>query len=116
MPEYRWRADVLRTIPAAGRFLSCEPLLADLGPMNLEGITWVIVGGESGPNYRPMDLAWMASIRDQCVAASVRLHVKQDAARTDGRRGRIPEDLWRHKDRPALVAAVVRQKLHGAGR
>jgi protein gp37 len=100
MPAYLWRADVLRTIPAAGRFLSCEPLLADLGPLDLRGIDWVIVGGESGPDYRRMDLAWMSSIANQCVAAGVRLHIKQDAARRDGQRGRIPDDLWSFKDRP----------------
>jgi protein gp37 len=101
LPEYRWRADVLRSLPAAGRFLSCEPLLADLGSLDLRGIGWCIVGGESGPDYRPMELAWMQAIANQCIATGVRLHVKQDAARTDGQRGRIPADLWTYKARPA---------------
>ena len=51
--EYLWRADCLREIPAAHRFLSCEPLLADLGPMNLHGFQWAIIGGEWAPASAP---------------------------------------------------------------
>jgi hypothetical protein len=54
--------------PAAVRFLSVEPLLEDLGQIDLTGIHWVIGGGESGPGARPMDLDWVRSIRDQCTA------------------------------------------------
>jgi protein gp37 len=71
------RIDILRTIPAAIRFLSVEPLLEDLGQLNLDGIHWVIVGGESGPNARPMHPNWVRSIRDQCQAAGVPFHFKQ---------------------------------------
>ena len=73
------RIDVLRTIPAAIRFLSIEPLLEDLGTINLTGIGWVIVGGESGPGWRPMDHAWAISVRDQCHAAGVPLFFKQSS-------------------------------------
>ena len=68
--EVAYRAEQLRQIPAAVRFLSCEPLLGPL-ELDLAGIQWVIVGGESGPGYRPMDLAWARQIRDQCEARGV---------------------------------------------
>lgn len=68
----RWlpRVEALRTVPAAVRFLSCEPLLGPLC-MNLDGIDWVIAGGESGPGARPMQPAWPLAIRDQCLANEV---------------------------------------------
>jgi protein gp37 len=62
------------------RFLSVEPLLEDLGALGLAGIHWVIVGSESGPNYRPMDHAWPRAIRDQCAASGVPFFFKQSAA------------------------------------
>jgi len=62
--EYRWRADELRRIPAAVRFLSLEPLLGPLPLLNLAGIGWVIVGGESGPGFRPLHLDWVRELRD----------------------------------------------------
>lgn len=74
----RWtsRIDDLRKIPALVRFLSCEPLLGPLD-LNLEGIRWVIVGGESGPRARPMCPEWARSIRDQCRTAGVPFFFKQ---------------------------------------
>src|SRR5262249_54753669 len=63
--------------PAVVRFLSVEPLLEDLGEINLQGIHWVIVGGESGPGARPMQKEWVLSIRDQCQRASVPFFFKQ---------------------------------------
>jgi protein gp37 len=74
------RIEVLREIPAVVRFLSIEPLLEDLGQIDLTGIDWVIVGGESGPGYRPMEHAWARSIRDQCREAGVAFFFKQSAA------------------------------------
>lgn len=71
------RIDLLRQAPAALRFLSLEPLLEDLGELDLTGIGWVIVGGESGPGARPMDIAWVRSIVAQCKAAGVSCFVKQ---------------------------------------
>ena len=71
------RVDILRTIPAAVRFLSVEPLLEDLGDIDLTGIHWVIVGGESGANARPMDPAWPLRIRDQCREQGVPFFFKQ---------------------------------------
>jgi protein gp37 len=67
----------LQQAPAAVRFLSIEPLLEDLGEINLEGIHWVIVGGESGPGARPMQKEWVLSLRDQCDRAQVPFFFKQ---------------------------------------
>jgi protein gp37 len=67
----------LRDTPARIRFLSVEPLLADLGPLDLSGIDWVIVGGESGPHARPMLREWVVNIRRQCRAHRVPFFFKQ---------------------------------------
>lgn len=75
------RIDELRKVPAAIRFLSVEPLLEDLGTIDLTDIHWVIVGGESGPGARPFDLAWARSIVAQCRAANVPCFVKQLGAK-----------------------------------
>ncbi len=71
------RIDHIRRAPARVRFLSIEPLLEDLGAFNLTGISWVIVGGESGAGARPMDKAWVLAIRDQCRQAKVPFFFKQ---------------------------------------
>lgn len=71
------RIEDLRQTPAGLRFLSVEPLLEDLGELDLSGISWVIVGGESGPGARPMHPDWVRSIRDQCLAAEVPFFFKQ---------------------------------------
>jgi protein gp37 len=71
------RVDLLRNSPAQVRFLSIEPLLEDIGCLNLEGIDWVIVGGESGPGARPMDINWVRHIRTQCREAKVAFFFKQ---------------------------------------
>lgn len=71
------RIETLRRIPAAIRFLSCEPLLEDLGQLDLSGIDWVIVGGESGPGFRPIEKPWITSIRDQCKTQGVAFFFKQ---------------------------------------
>jgi protein gp37 len=71
------RIDDLRAAPAGVRFLSVEPLLEDLGELNLDGINWVIVGGESGPGARPMNPDWVRSVRDQCAASGVPFFFKQ---------------------------------------
>jgi protein gp37 len=71
------RIDALRDAPAACRFLSVEPLLEDLGQINLDGIHWVIVGGESGAGARPMKEEWITSLREQCEAAKVPFFFKQ---------------------------------------
>lgn len=75
--KYLWRADHLREVPAAVRFLSLEPLLGPLPALDLSGIHWVIVGGESGPGARPMAPAWARQIRDQCRPEGVPFFFKQ---------------------------------------
>lgn len=71
------RISDLRKVPAAVRFLSCEPLIGPLEELQLEGIHWIIVGGESGPGARPMERHWVTSIRRQCRRAGVAFFFKQ---------------------------------------
>ena len=71
------RIDHLRQVPAAVRFVSFEPLLGSVGTLNLDGINWAIVGGESGPGARPMSPEWAIAIRDQCVDAGIPFFFKQ---------------------------------------
>jgi len=75
--DYLWRADHLRRTRAAVKFLSLEPLLGSLPNIDLDGIDWVIVGGESGPGARPMKPEWVIEIRDQCLDARVPFFFKQ---------------------------------------
>jgi protein gp37 len=75
--RYCFRADHLRAAPASIRFLSLEPLLGPLPSLDLTGIDWVIVGGESGPGARPMDPAWVRDIRDRSIEAGIPLFIKQ---------------------------------------
>jgi protein gp37 len=77
LDEYRRRADDLRGTPAALRFLSLEPILGPLPLLNLEGIGWVIIGGESGPGARPMRLEWVRGIVTRCTDAGIPVFVKQ---------------------------------------
>jgi len=74
---YTFRANHLRATPAAVRFLSLEPLLGPLPSLDLTGIDWVIVGGESGRGARPMHPDWVRDIRDRCVAGGVPFFFKQ---------------------------------------
>lgn len=76
-PEVKYRIDHLRHLPAAVKFLSCEPLVDDLGVIDLEGIDWVIVGGESGPQARPMKEDWVFNIKHQVETASAAFFFKQ---------------------------------------
>ena len=75
--DYLWRVDCLRKSAAKIKFLSLEPLLGPLSDIQLNGIDWVIVGGESGPGARPMDPDWVREIRDRCLDADVAFHFKQ---------------------------------------
>lgn len=82
------RIEDLRRSPVAVRFLSVEPLLEDLGLIDLSGISWVIVGGESGPGARPMKAEWVKSILDQCEKARVPFFFKQWGGLRKSRTGR----------------------------
>lgn len=74
---YAWRVDMLRDCPASIRFLSMEPCIGPVDAVGLDGIGWVIVGGESGPGKREMDPAWVRNVRDRCVALGVAFFFKQ---------------------------------------
>jgi protein gp37 len=98
-----YRVDHLREVPAEVRFLSCEPLLGLLH-LDLEGIHWVIVGGESGLQRRAMKSEWVVSIRDQCTAAGVSFFFKQWGGRTPKAGGRDLEGVeWNEMPRLATV-------------
>jgi protein gp37 len=78
------RIDHLRKIPAVVRFVSYEPAIGPLGDIDLDGIDWLICGGESGRNHRPMDVGWARSIRDQCLRQNVTFFYKQAAGLRPG--------------------------------
>jgi protein gp37 len=86
--EAMYRIDDLRQVPAAVRFLSCEPLIGPLPGLDLAGIGWVIAGGESGHGHRVVDEAWVREIRDACAAVGVPFFFKQWGGRTPKARGR----------------------------
>jgi protein gp37 len=85
---YASRIAALRRVPALVRFISFEPLLGEVGDLSLEGISWAIVGGESGPGNRPMRAEWARQIRDRCLAAGVPFFFKQWGGSTPKAGGR----------------------------
>jgi len=113
------RIPELLKIPAACRGLSLEPLLAPVklfeyeivstgekwlgsgksknGSDSSKKLDWIIIGGESGPNYRPMEIEWLQSLVAQADAAGVPVFVKQDSGKKSGLQGRIPDELWQRK-------------------
>jgi protein gp37 len=99
-----YRVDDLRSVPAAVRFLSCEPLLGPLDNLRLDGIGWVIAGGESAPAYRPLDPSWVTGIRDRCEQAEVPFFFKQWGGRTPKEGGRELEG--RRWDQMPVLTAV----------
>ncbi|MDQ3401302.1 MAG: phage Gp37/Gp68 family protein [Chloroflexota bacterium] len=88
--RHTFRANILRELPASIRFISAEPLLGSLflngkpnrQPLDLDGIDWVIAGGESGPRFRPLNLEWVRELRDACLDASIPFFYKQQGGRT----------------------------------
>jgi protein gp37 len=101
--DYKYRIDLLRQTHAKIKFLSLEPLLGPLPRLNLKGINWVIVGGESGPGARPLLEDWVIDIRDQCKAKRVPFFFKQWGGVQKKRAGRLlqgkiysqmPESDW----------------------
>jgi protein gp37 len=89
--DYAYRVGQLTATGARTRFLSCEPLLGPLPDLDLHGIDWVIVGGESGPGARPMDPTWVTDVRDRCLAAGVPFFFKQWGGVNKRRKGRLLE-------------------------
>jgi protein gp37 len=112
----KYRIDQLREVNAVTRFLSIEPLLEDLGELDLAGIHWVIVGGESGPRSRPFDIAWARSIIQQCKAADVPVFVKQLGARPIDS---THKDIWGpnggHHYRRPVGDPIIDQALNQPG-
>lgn len=129
--RYTFRIDHLRRTPAAVKFLSLEPLLGPLTGLQLEGIDWAIVGGESGPGARSMPAAWVRDIRDQCVRAGVAFFFKQwggvrkrrTGRELDGRTwdempiSRVADDVARNSDSrrcPLGVGGCETEQKNGA--
>lgn len=102
--RYTYRADVLREIPAAVRFISAEPLLGSLASLDLADIHWLIVGGESGPVHRPMREQWAVELRDAALDNGTAFFFKQWGGRTPKSGGRLLQGRkW--DEMPARVAA-----------
>lgn len=102
-PQYfEERVRHLAEVPAAVRFLSVEPMIGPvrIPPLYADSISWVIVGGESGPNCRPMEIDWVRDIHGDCKAAGIPFFMKQDSVQRPGMQGRIPHDLWKCKEFP----------------
>jgi protein gp37 len=101
--DYIWRVRHLLQAPAIVRFLSVEPLLGPIPKLPLEGISWVIVGGESGPNYREVEASWVRDIRDQCIHANVPFFFKQWGGITSKARGRrLDRKVWNEMPRETV--------------
>jgi protein gp37 len=108
-PRFVYRIDHLRASRATVKFLSLEPLLGPLPELDLSGIDWVIVGGESGPRARPMDPSWVTSIRDQCRSANVAFFFKQWGGVFKSRTGRdLDGRTW--DEMPSI--SKIREKVH----
>jgi protein gp37 len=103
------RLSVLRDLDLGLRFLSIEPLLEDLGEIDLSGIGWVIVGGESGPGARPIHPDWVRSLRDQCLAARIPFFFKQWGGVQKKKSGRLL-DGQSYDEMPDLAASVTPPK------
>lgn len=116
---YKHRIDLLRNVPAKVKFVSFEPLLGPLGELNLAGISWAIVGGESGPGFRRIDAEWIREIRKQCKKQNVAFFFKQWGGIRPKSGGRIldgkewneypkvntkPKDIHRKSPKTILIA------------
>jgi protein gp37 len=97
------RADKLRHIPAAVRFICAEPLLESLESLNLRGIHWLIAGGESGPNYRPMKLRWAEQLKKKCEASGTVFFFKQVSAPRSGEGEKAFGKVYHDWPEPKLV-------------
>jgi protein gp37 len=110
--DYAWRSDMLRETPAALRFLSLEPLLGPLDDLVLDGLDWIIVGGESGPGARRMDEAWVISLRDRAQATGVAFFFKQWGGVHKKRAGRtLGGRTWDEMPRPQVTTPRGRGRV-----
>lgn len=114
--RFAHRADYLRQVPSAVRFISAEPLLGPVPDLQLDGIDWVIAGGESGPIHRPPKAEWFLDLRDRCVEAEVAFFFKQWGGRISKSGGRLLDgrewsemptarERWIERPLPELVLA-----------
>jgi protein gp37 len=104
------RIDVLRGCGAHVKFVSAEPLLTSLNPLDLTGIDWIIAGGESGTGFRPMEMAWAREIRDEAVSRGAAFFYKQDAAGCNGQRKYLVEEdgsCWKWLQYPDYLIPPV---------
>jgi protein gp37 len=104
--DYAYRIDHLRRTHAAVKFVSLEPLLGPISNLDLAGIRWAVVGGESGPGARPMDPKWVTDIRDQCLRADVPFFFKQWGGVNKKKAGRHLEGKLYNGMPPALAACT----------
>jgi len=103
------RLDKLRLVPAAVRFVSAEPLLGPLDPIDLDGVDWLIAGGESGPNARPVAESWVRHLRDSCEEAGVPFFFKQWGGRTPKAGGRrLDGRTWDEMPVPSFNRSPIR--------
>ncbi|MBF0138502.1 MAG: phage Gp37/Gp68 family protein [Magnetococcales bacterium] len=112
--RHKFRIEHLRKTPSSIRFLSIEPLLGPLGSIDLRGISWVIVGGESGPGARPMQADWATSIRDQCLARNIPFFFKQWGGVRKKAAGRMLEGhVWNQMPcfKQPSASAILEQEL-----
>jgi protein gp37 len=100
------RADYLRQVPAAIRFISAEPLLGPLEGLDLNGIHWLIAGGESGPGHRPVRVEWLRELRDRCKSEDIPFFFKQWGGRTPKAGGRSLDGV-EHDAMPATRVPVL---------
>ena len=110
----RWveRADVLRQVPASVRFVSAEPLLGPLPHLNLDGLDWLIAGGESGPGRRPAQAEWFRDLRDRCQEAGVAFFFKQWGGRFPKASGReLDGEIWSEYPKPRARLLVPETAL-----
>jgi protein gp37 len=107
--DYTYRIDHLRHTHAAVKFLSLEPLLGPMPSLDLKGINWVVVGGESGTGARPMDARWVTDIRDQCLRAKVPFFFKQWGGVNKKKAGRALEGRkWDEMPSPAGAFSLAK--------
>ena len=112
-PRFYWRIETLRTIPSLVRFLSLEPLLAPMPNLPLAGVSWVIVGGESGPRCRPIEASWVTDIRDRCVAEGIPFFFKQwGGIRKDMHDRLLDGRVW--DQMPSVGTTTSRDRTYGA--
>jgi protein gp37 len=103
--DYVWRADLLRTVPARTRWVCAEPLLGPLPDLRLDGIHWLVVGGESGPDWRPMDLQWVRDLRNRCRSAGVAFYFKQANGPYPGMNARLDGRFY--QEMPAVPTVLL---------